>query len=292
MPDPPRRATDVKHPRVPATALHTAGTFRSRFASLSPKQQAICRMMVRGAASREIATDLGISVNTVKVHRKEILRRMQVRSTLELVQMFGVGLAHDAGRDHMAATAQGVDPGNRNTSLSTESLPPRPGSTASPTDIVTGLDHETPFLRKLDEHLCAPMPGTTGTVVLLRIEGLAELNRAVGRATVDALLVEAGLELRHLVAMHPGWCAARRNGADFLLLAPDATEPKHVAQEGRQVLRSALAVSPRTSPAGLLCAATVYSRGETAHAVIRRLDAALQMPQPGEHSGIRIADRA
>lgn len=61
---------------------------RSRFGSLSSRQREVCRMVVSGATNTQIATRLGLSVNTVKTHRAAIFRRLDCHSILQLARQF------------------------------------------------------------------------------------------------------------------------------------------------------------------------------------------------------------
>src|ERR1700736_2269646 len=63
------------------------GTLRAQFDSLSPREREIMIQVVRGRLSKQIAHDLGLSENTVKVHRSNLMRKMSVRSLPELGQM-------------------------------------------------------------------------------------------------------------------------------------------------------------------------------------------------------------
>src|ERR1700681_4808769 len=62
-------------------------TLRARFESLTPRQREIMIQVVQGRLSKQIAHDLGVSENTVKVHRSNLMRKMSVRSLPELGQM-------------------------------------------------------------------------------------------------------------------------------------------------------------------------------------------------------------
>lgn len=59
---------------------------RERFEALSPSQRAIFWLVVSGKKNAEIASELAISVNTVKTHRSAIFQKMDVNSALELVK--------------------------------------------------------------------------------------------------------------------------------------------------------------------------------------------------------------
>ena len=63
------------------------GMLRARFDSLSPREREIMIQVVQGRLSKQIAHDLGISENTVKVHRSHLMQKMSVRSLPELGQI-------------------------------------------------------------------------------------------------------------------------------------------------------------------------------------------------------------
>jgi FixJ family two-component response regulator len=55
-----------------------------RFGALSPREREIMIEVARGRLSKQIAGDLGISEGTVKVHRSNAMRKMNVRTLPEL----------------------------------------------------------------------------------------------------------------------------------------------------------------------------------------------------------------
>jgi DNA-binding CsgD family transcriptional regulator/hemerythrin len=59
---------------------------RGRFESLSPAQREVFWLVVGGKKNTEIASQLGISVNTVKTHRSAIFHKMDDSSVVELVR--------------------------------------------------------------------------------------------------------------------------------------------------------------------------------------------------------------
>jgi FixJ family two-component response regulator len=63
------------------TALASLG---ERFGALSPREREIMIEVARGRLSKQIAGDLGISEGTVKVHRSNAMRKMNVRTLPEL----------------------------------------------------------------------------------------------------------------------------------------------------------------------------------------------------------------
>lgn len=59
---------------------------RGRIESLSPAQRQVFWLVVGGKCNREIATELDVSINTIKTHRAAIFQKMDVKSVLELVK--------------------------------------------------------------------------------------------------------------------------------------------------------------------------------------------------------------
>jgi FixJ family two-component response regulator len=56
----------------------------TRFQSLSPREREVMIQVVHGRLSKQIARDIGISEPTVKVHRSNLMRKMNTRSLPEL----------------------------------------------------------------------------------------------------------------------------------------------------------------------------------------------------------------
>jgi len=52
--------------------------------TLSPRQQQVAERVAQGKREHEIAAELGIAVNTVKVHKSIIYRKLGVRNAVEL----------------------------------------------------------------------------------------------------------------------------------------------------------------------------------------------------------------
>ena len=84
-------------------ALHDGlAELRRRYASLTPRERDVLQWVVAGHPNKRIAGELGLSEVTVKVHRGNVMRKMEARSLPELVRHADRLLAHgpeDSGPD-------------------------------------------------------------------------------------------------------------------------------------------------------------------------------------------------
>jgi FixJ family two-component response regulator len=66
-------------------ALQRAGMVRARFDRLTARERVVFERVVHGKLNKQIAFDIGTSVRTVKAHRSQVMRKMEVASIAELV---------------------------------------------------------------------------------------------------------------------------------------------------------------------------------------------------------------
>src|ERR1700681_803889 len=60
---------------------------KERFESLTPREQEVLPWVVTGRLNKQIAAEIGTSEATVKVHRSQLMRKMEARSLPDLVRM-------------------------------------------------------------------------------------------------------------------------------------------------------------------------------------------------------------
>ena len=67
--------------------------------SLTTREMEILTYMAYGTSSKEIADELFISLQTVKNHRKNMLKKMSAKNSTELVRMF-IQKVYEQKNDH------------------------------------------------------------------------------------------------------------------------------------------------------------------------------------------------
>ena len=65
----------------------TMAALRARFDTLTPREREVMALVVTGRLNKQIAGDIGISEITVKVHRGQVMRKMQASSLPDLARM-------------------------------------------------------------------------------------------------------------------------------------------------------------------------------------------------------------
>jgi len=60
-----------------------------RFGGLSPREREVMILIAAGLMNRQVATEIGVSEVTVKVHRHNIMKKLDAKSLADLVRMAG-----------------------------------------------------------------------------------------------------------------------------------------------------------------------------------------------------------
>jgi RNA polymerase sigma factor (sigma-70 family) len=72
---------------------------RERFDTLSSREREIMILATAGRLNKQIANDVGITESTVKVHRSNLMKKMQARSLPELSRMADMLKLHQKSRN-------------------------------------------------------------------------------------------------------------------------------------------------------------------------------------------------
>ena len=96
----------LERSRLALTQQATKQELRDRYASLTPREQDVMRLVVSGLLNKQVADELGITESTVKAHRGQVMQKMKANSLADLVKM-------TARLDQPVATNQSMSSGLR-----------------------------------------------------------------------------------------------------------------------------------------------------------------------------------
>lgn len=77
----------LERDRARRADLSRADNIRTRFATLSPREQQVMTLVAAGKLNKQVAGDLDLSEITVKIHRGAAMRKMGAKSLADLVRM-------------------------------------------------------------------------------------------------------------------------------------------------------------------------------------------------------------
>ena len=79
--------TGIERDRARRQDAKVLAELQERFDSLTPREREVLALVVTGRRNKQIAAQANLSEMTVKVHRSQIMRKMQAKSLVDLVRM-------------------------------------------------------------------------------------------------------------------------------------------------------------------------------------------------------------
>ncbi|HEX5638869.1 MAG TPA: response regulator [Burkholderiaceae bacterium] len=77
----------LDHSREQHAAANAAAGLRSRLAQLTPREREVFAHVIAGKLNKVIASDLGTTEQTIKVHRARVMEKLAVDSVADLVRV-------------------------------------------------------------------------------------------------------------------------------------------------------------------------------------------------------------
>lgn len=77
----------IERDRVARRKHAEMAELRGRYESLTPREREVMELVVAGLLNKQVAAELGINEGTVKVHRGQVMQKMQAASLADLVRM-------------------------------------------------------------------------------------------------------------------------------------------------------------------------------------------------------------
>ena len=146
-------------------------------------------------------------------------------------------------------------------------------------DAVTGLPNRGAFMSLLQATLSREDTAPIGVLLFVRMANLGEINRHAGHGKTDLLLRRIATLLNEYCAQHAGHVAARLNGADFALLAPDEIAISEVADKIVALLSQQLTAEWSTENNHFHVGAIRYHRSDDIATLLSTADQALAVAE-------------
>jgi diguanylate cyclase (GGDEF)-like protein len=155
-------------------------------------------------------------------------------------------------------------------------------------DPVTDTLTRAPFLDQLQAHLKSEKDDASGTLAMVRVARLAELNQQLGHAATDALLAQLARRLEQLAGTHGLGTVGRLNGSDFAVILPRQHDHDAIGRTLRQHLETLS--GEQAVSASLPSALCQYSQGESRAELLASLDGALAAAEARGDNAQEVVD--
>lgn len=145
-------------------------------------------------------------------------------------------------------------------------------------DEVTGLLNRETFIDQFSARLNRENEESIGSVALIRLMNLAEMNREYGRGLIDNLLKDIGDALNRLSddEFYGGYCSiGRLNGADICAVATNENNAKNLADTMQRNIAKILATYSINDRYTVAAACIDYELGDNTGELLASLDGAL-----------------
>ena len=145
-------------------------------------------------------------------------------------------------------------------------------------DETTGLLNRETFLDQFTAKLSRENEESIGSVALIRILRLAEMNREYGRPLIDTLLKDIGDALNQLSdeQHYGGYCSVGRlNGADICAVATNERNAKNLADAMQRAVSNTLSTHNIDESFGVAATCIEYQLGDSTGALLSAMDGGL-----------------
>lgn len=158
-------------------------------------------------------------------------------------------------------------------------------------DAVTGLANRDYFMSHLREVLSGEQFGSVGSLVLVRLAHLNELNAKLGHQRADQLLQSLGAALQSVGTEQEGQRAGRVKGGEFAIICPTVESPTAAANSVLQMLQQAWVPQwEKEFPDLFHLAAIRYQRNQSVGDLLTRADQALAQARAKGPNSVHVVE--